>query len=69
MWLQEKTRKAIEMKLEQTEAEERAAITQEKRELFQKIKNEKIRVSRIKSHLETAEEVSLPPHTHISTLT
>ena len=57
--MQEKTRKAIERKLEETEAEEREAVAQEKRELFQKIRSEKIRVSRIRSHLDVVEEVCL----------
>ena len=63
---QEKTRKAIERKLEETEAEEKEAVAQEKKELFQKIRSEKMRVSRIRSHLQTVEEVG---HTHTHTHT
>ena len=54
---QEKTRKAIEKKVEEAEEEEKAAAVQEKRELFQRIKNEKMRVTRIENHLETVAEV------------
>ena len=57
---QEKTRKAIERKLEETAAEEKEAVAQEKRELFQKIKSVKMRVGRIRSHLQMVEEVGCP---------
>ena len=43
--------------MEEAEEEEKAAAVQEKRELFQRIKNEKMRVTRIENHLETVAEV------------
>ena len=58
------TRKAIERKLEETAAEEKETIAQERRELFQKIKNEKKRVSRIESHLGIVAEVSKGLNAH-----
>ena len=49
--------------MEEHAEEEREAVAQEKRELFQQIKNQKIRVARIESHLETVAEVR-DTHTH-----
>ena len=54
---QERTRKAIEQKLEEAQLEEKAAVVQERRELFQQRKAQTIRVARIEDHLETVAEV------------
>ena len=56
--LQEKHRRAIEKKLEETALEEKEVAALERKELFQQRKAQKIRVARIESHLETVAEVS-----------